>query len=259
VGDLRHKAPVDCNKLFTESIKAAATKCLPLCEGISGTIGALIIDPTYQQDEIDIPIDALVLDLATINEKEDWGTVLEEFLPIKSVHFYESPLGGKSHHTPESNIRQAAAMVEDIIWASCVDLSPTMSPMQQVITPSPSEIDKNLSWLVPDVQKGEHLLLLPAGTKIEILPPKLHQVKAIINKMMLPDEMNDSSAVVHSLFTSTAGQSGLSCSLQIYRPSPHTDCSMIVSFLVDCGDANACLEQIFGIRDVHYPDYVMDV
>jgi hypothetical protein len=72
VGDLRHKAPVDCNNLFSESIKAAATKLLPLCEGISGTsIGALTIDCTYQEDEIDIPIDALVLDLTRINEEED--------------------------------------------------------------------------------------------------------------------------------------------------------------------------------------------
>jgi transposase len=71
VGDLRHKAPVDCNKLFAESIKAAATKFIPLCEGISGTIGALHIDPTYQEDEIDIPIDALVLDLARFDDEED--------------------------------------------------------------------------------------------------------------------------------------------------------------------------------------------
>ena len=71
VGDLRHKAPVDCNKLFAESIKAPATKFIPLCEGISGTIGALHIDPTYQDDEVDIPIDALVLDLTRVDDEED--------------------------------------------------------------------------------------------------------------------------------------------------------------------------------------------
>lgn len=87
-------------------------------------------------------------------------------------------------------------MADDVIWASCVDLSPTMSPMRHVVTPSPSEIDENSSWLVPDVRKGEHLPLLPAGTKIEIPPPKLRQVKAIIDETMLPDEMKDSSAVV---------------------------------------------------------------
>jgi hypothetical protein len=70
VGDLRHKAPADSKKLFAESVKAAATKFIPLCEGISGTIGALNIDPTYQEFEIDIPIDALVLDLARIDEED---------------------------------------------------------------------------------------------------------------------------------------------------------------------------------------------
>ena len=53
----------------TKSVKAVATKFLPLCEGISGTNGALNIDPTYQEDEIDIPTDALVLDLARFDEE----------------------------------------------------------------------------------------------------------------------------------------------------------------------------------------------
>jgi hypothetical protein len=70
VGHSLHKAPVDCHKLFVESVKAAATKFVPLCDGISGTMGALIIDPTYQEDEIDIPIDALVLDLARFDEED---------------------------------------------------------------------------------------------------------------------------------------------------------------------------------------------
>jgi hypothetical protein len=40
-----------------------------MCEGISGTIGNLEIDATYQEQESDIPIDALVLDLARIDDK----------------------------------------------------------------------------------------------------------------------------------------------------------------------------------------------
>jgi transposase len=69
VGDLYRKAPVDCGKLFQECVTAAATKFIPLCEGISGTIGDLKIDETYQEEEIDVPIDALVLDLARFNDK----------------------------------------------------------------------------------------------------------------------------------------------------------------------------------------------
>ena len=70
VDELCRKAPVDCGKLFQESVKVAATKFVPMCEGISGTIGALTVDPTYIDDEVDIPIDALVLDLARFDEED---------------------------------------------------------------------------------------------------------------------------------------------------------------------------------------------
>ena len=42
-----------------------------MCEGISGTIGALTVDPTYIDDEVDIPIDALALDLARLDVEGD--------------------------------------------------------------------------------------------------------------------------------------------------------------------------------------------
>jgi hypothetical protein len=67
--DLYRKALVDCGKLFQECITAAATKFIPLCEGISGTIGDLKIDQTYQEEEIGIPIDALVLDLTRFDDE----------------------------------------------------------------------------------------------------------------------------------------------------------------------------------------------
>jgi hypothetical protein len=72
MGDLYRKAPVDCGKLFQECITAIATKFIPLCEGISGTIGNLLlvkIDQTYREEEIDIPINALVPDLARFDDE----------------------------------------------------------------------------------------------------------------------------------------------------------------------------------------------
>jgi hypothetical protein len=63
-------------------------------------------------------------------------------------------------------------------------------------SPSPSEIDENLSRLTLDIQKGEKLTPLPTGSKIRILLPKLCQVKAIIDKTVLPDEIKDSRAAV---------------------------------------------------------------
>ena len=44
VGHSERKEAVDCNKLFLTALKYAATKFIPLCEGISGTIGTLVVD-----------------------------------------------------------------------------------------------------------------------------------------------------------------------------------------------------------------------
>ena len=52
------KEPVDCGKLFQQAHEAARTKFISMCGGISGTIGALDVDPDYQDEEVDIPIDA---------------------------------------------------------------------------------------------------------------------------------------------------------------------------------------------------------
>lgn len=71
VGDLCRKARFDCEKLFKEYLKAAATKFISTSEGISGTVTALTTDPTYLDDEVDIPIDALALDLTEVDEEVD--------------------------------------------------------------------------------------------------------------------------------------------------------------------------------------------
>ena len=70
-GDSNLKEPVDCQKLFNEAVKAAETKFIPLCGGISGKIGSLVVDETYEDEEVDIPIDALVLDLTKEGDGDD--------------------------------------------------------------------------------------------------------------------------------------------------------------------------------------------
>jgi hypothetical protein len=57
------KYPVNCYKLFLTSLEYAATKFVPLCEGISGTIGNLVVNGTYEEDPVAFPIYALVIDL----------------------------------------------------------------------------------------------------------------------------------------------------------------------------------------------------
>jgi hypothetical protein len=46
----------------------AATKFIPLCDGISGTIGTLVVDADYVEDIVSFPIDALVVDLSQIDD-----------------------------------------------------------------------------------------------------------------------------------------------------------------------------------------------
>jgi hypothetical protein len=46
----------------------AATKCISLCDWISGTIGTLVVDGDYIEDAVAFPIDALVVDLSQIDD-----------------------------------------------------------------------------------------------------------------------------------------------------------------------------------------------
>jgi hypothetical protein len=52
------------------ALNFAATKFIPLCEGISGTIGTLVVDGDYEEDPDAFPIDALVVDLFKIDDEE---------------------------------------------------------------------------------------------------------------------------------------------------------------------------------------------
>jgi transposase len=57
------KNAVNCCKLFEESIKKANSIFVPLCEGISGTIGALTIDNNHVPNRQGMPIDMVVMDV----------------------------------------------------------------------------------------------------------------------------------------------------------------------------------------------------
>jgi hypothetical protein len=61
----------DCNTLFGVPVNSAATKCIPQCKDISGTITTLTTDSTYLDDEVDIHIDVVVLDFTRVDEEVD--------------------------------------------------------------------------------------------------------------------------------------------------------------------------------------------
>ena len=49
--------PIDCNKLVMDKV------FVPLCTGLSGSIGNLTVDPTHEGDTTCIPIDTYIVDL----------------------------------------------------------------------------------------------------------------------------------------------------------------------------------------------------
>ena len=65
LGHPYRKRPVDCGKLWTTCLNFARTKYIPLCEGISGSIGELIVDKNYEDERVELPIDTLVLKIAS--------------------------------------------------------------------------------------------------------------------------------------------------------------------------------------------------
>ena len=68
-GHPKRKRAVDCRKLWATCMKDAGTIYVPICDGISGEIGSLVIDQNQTDDSYTLPIDTLVLDLT----KEDFA------------------------------------------------------------------------------------------------------------------------------------------------------------------------------------------
>jgi hypothetical protein len=68
VGHSDRKEGVDCSKLLRTSLDFAATKFVPLCDGISGTIGTLVVDGDYVEDAVAFPIDIYAKLLSAQND-----------------------------------------------------------------------------------------------------------------------------------------------------------------------------------------------
>jgi hypothetical protein len=68
VGHSDQKEGVNSNKLSRTRLDFAVTKFIPLCDGISGTIGTLVVDGDYIEDAIVFPIDALLVDLSKLDD-----------------------------------------------------------------------------------------------------------------------------------------------------------------------------------------------
>lgn len=82
VGDMRRKNEVNCKALWMNSLKLATTKFVPICKGIDGTIGNLIIDENYVPEQVSVPIDTLILDLTKVGNVDDDIAVNDEVAMI---------------------------------------------------------------------------------------------------------------------------------------------------------------------------------
>ena len=73
----KHKRPVNCAKLWAKCLGIAGTKFVQLCEGISGAIGSLEVDPDFRYESVTLPIDTLVVDLSREDVDDDEFGVIE--------------------------------------------------------------------------------------------------------------------------------------------------------------------------------------
>ena len=79
VGHPLRKQEVNCRGLWLHCLNDASKKFVPLCGGVEGQIGELIVDKTHKDGEVSIPIDTLVVDLTRNGlEVDEIGQLMEE-------------------------------------------------------------------------------------------------------------------------------------------------------------------------------------
>ena len=64
----KRKRAINCHKLWATCLRYAVTIYIPICDGISGDIGNLVIDQIYTNDPHVLHIDTLVLNLTREDE-----------------------------------------------------------------------------------------------------------------------------------------------------------------------------------------------
>jgi DDE superfamily endonuclease len=62
----QRKEAVDCSRLFKHVIKITNNKYIPICEGITGKLGSLIIDEEHVPNREGIPVDMLISSMSKL-------------------------------------------------------------------------------------------------------------------------------------------------------------------------------------------------
>lgn len=91
------KKPADCSALFRHAIDCANKRFVPMCAGISGEIGSLVIDKNHIANKEGLPIDMFVLDITDGVELCEKNEEIIEIIPIvddgenrESRNFFDS-------------------------------------------------------------------------------------------------------------------------------------------------------------------------
>ena len=72
----RIKKGISCAKLFNHVIKEINKDFIKICDGLEGSIGALVIDPTHEANYAGLPIDMLIADL--VNNRDDDAIIIDD-------------------------------------------------------------------------------------------------------------------------------------------------------------------------------------
>ena len=69
--DVEYTTRTKCSGLVKKIFDSANREFIPLCPGITGEIGGLIVDSAHERDTSEIPIDSYVLDLTKEEEMNE--------------------------------------------------------------------------------------------------------------------------------------------------------------------------------------------
>lgn len=72
------KSAVDCRKLFNHCVHNANTMSIPLCAGLSGSIGNLVIDEDHEANVDGMPIDIMLLNIGSAVVEGQEASLLED-------------------------------------------------------------------------------------------------------------------------------------------------------------------------------------
>jgi hypothetical protein len=74
----QRKEPTDCNALFNHAIAMGNKIFIPICKGLKGKLGELIIDNEHIPDYAGLPVDMLICSNSAALDKDDDFPIVDD-------------------------------------------------------------------------------------------------------------------------------------------------------------------------------------